>query len=337
METKELNIIPISMRCTQEQYKSIKPILDANGISNDFVFSYADTFLVTNYSDDIVVMNTLSIDAEKFGRTLFTEWDEKIFLKCLGIETKELKVGDYIRGFKYDCAKDLEEGMNSHVGDIGIIIQKVSGLIKVKFEDNSTWYYPHDLAIEHLVDKYIKVGDYIRGFKIDYGYPRYEELDGKIGQVIEVSNNNQIKVRFNNCEMYYPKHIAIDHLCNEDMEMFEKGKDANAKMFNEINKTEIEDKLNKCKREVKAPLQDTPFHKPDFSHLKDNINPSHYKRLPKETIERIGDNLTPEEFKGYLKGNILKYLDRYENKNGVEDLKKANWYLNKLIEIENEK
>ena len=45
---------------------------------------------------------------------------------------------------------------------------------------------------------------------------------------------------------------------------------------------------------------------------KDNINPSHYKRLPKETIERIQDNLTPEEFKGYLKGNILKYLDRYE-------------------------
>lgn len=70
---------------------------------------------------------------------------------------------------------------------------------------------------------------------------------------------------------------------------------------------------------------------------KDNINPSHYKRLPKETIERIGDNLSLCEFKGYLKGNILKYLDRYENKNGVEDLKKANWYLNKLIEIENEK
>jgi len=68
---------------------------------------------------------------------------------------------------------------------------------------------------------------------------------------------------------------------------------------------------------------------------KDNINPSHYKNKPKETIERIQDNLTVSEFKGYLKGNILKYLDRYENKNGVEDLKKANWYLNKLIEIEN--
>jgi hypothetical protein len=67
---------------------------------------------------------------------------------------------------------------------------------------------------------------------------------------------------------------------------------------------------------------------------KDNINPDHYKSKPKETIERLQDNLTAGEFKGYLKGNILKYLDRYEHKNGVEDLNKAQWYLNKLIELE---
>jgi hypothetical protein len=69
---------------------------------------------------------------------------------------------------------------------------------------------------------------------------------------------------------------------------------------------------------------------------KDNINPEHYKSKSKETIERLQDNLTQGEFKGYLKGNILKYLDRYEHKNGVEDLSKAQWYLNKLIELENE-
>jgi len=69
--------------------------------------------------------------------------------------------------------------------------------------------------------------------------------------------------------------------------------------------------------------------------MKDNINPDHYKSKSKETIERIGDNLSLSEFKGYLKGNILKYLDRYEYKNGVEDLNKMQWYLNKLIELEN--
>lgn len=35
---------------------------------------------------------------------------------------------------------------------------------------------------------------------------------------------------------------------------------------------------------------------------------------------------------GYFVGNILKYVCRYSKKNGLEDLKKAQWYLNKLIE-----
>jgi len=70
--------------------------------------------------------------------------------------------------------------------------------------------------------------------------------------------------------------------------------------------------------------------------LKDNINPEHYKKLPRETIQRIQDSLTPEEFKGYLKGNIFKYIARYENKNGCEDLNKAKWYLEKLIEVTSE-
>jgi hypothetical protein len=40
-----------------------------------------------------------------------------------------------------------------------------------------------------------------------------------------------------------------------------------------------------------------------------------------------------EQFKGYLKGNVLKYCWRHENKGGSEDLRKAKWYLDKLIEI----
>jgi hypothetical protein len=38
-----------------------------------------------------------------------------------------------------------------------------------------------------------------------------------------------------------------------------------------------------------------------------------------------------DEFSAYLQGNITKYLWRFKQKNGVEDLKKAQWYLNKLI------
>ena len=65
-------------------------------------------------------------------------------------------------------------------------------------------------------------------------------------------------------------------------------------------------------------------------------HPSHYNHGGKETIEILNDFLTEEEFKGFLKGNVLKYMHRYSFKNGMEDLNKASWYLDKLKEIESE-
>lgn len=71
----------------------------------------------------------------------------------------------------------------------------------------------------------------------------------------------------------------------------------------------------------------------------DNVNhPNHY--LGKvEVINYIEDKLSLEQFEGYLAGNVIKYMSRYQKKNGLEDLKKGRWYLNKLIEVkeENEK
>lgn len=71
----------------------------------------------------------------------------------------------------------------------------------------------------------------------------------------------------------------------------------------------------------------------------DNVNhPNHYNSYSREVIDTLQGSMTPDEFKGYLKGNIMKYVTRYQFKNGVEDLKKAQWYLNKLEEVvENEK
>lgn len=66
----------------------------------------------------------------------------------------------------------------------------------------------------------------------------------------------------------------------------------------------------------------------------DNINsPSHYTAGSIEVIDFIQAKLSVEEFKGYLKGNIIKYLSRasYKGKE-LEDFKKAQWYLNRLIE-----
>lgn len=65
----------------------------------------------------------------------------------------------------------------------------------------------------------------------------------------------------------------------------------------------------------------------------DNVNhPRHYGTGKIECIEYLEDFLTHEEFIGYLRGNIGKYLHRWRYKNGLEDLEKAQWYLNKLIE-----
>lgn len=66
----------------------------------------------------------------------------------------------------------------------------------------------------------------------------------------------------------------------------------------------------------------------------DNVNkPKHYTQNGMETIDVIKNSMTDEAFKGFLKGNIFKYVSRYEHKNGVEDLRKAQWYLNKLVEV----
>ena len=62
-------------------------------------------------------------------------------------------------------------------------------------------------------------------------------------------------------------------------------------------------------------------------------NPDHYNTGAIEAIEAIKASMPPEQFFGYLKGNVMKYLWRYDYKEKpVEDLRKADWYLNRLID-----
>lgn len=63
----------------------------------------------------------------------------------------------------------------------------------------------------------------------------------------------------------------------------------------------------------------------------DMINsPSHYNQFSREVIDTMKGMSTPEEFKGFLKLNAVKYLSRYQGKNGAEDLDKAIWYIERL-------
>nr|WP_260443276.1 DUF3310 domain-containing protein [Listeria innocua] len=62
----------------------------------------------------------------------------------------------------------------------------------------------------------------------------------------------------------------------------------------------------------------------------DCINsPSHYTAGGIETLDYIKAKV--KDYPSYAAGNILKYVSRYEHKNGIEDLKKAQFYLNDLI------
>ena len=75
----------------------------------------------------------------------------------------------------------------------------------------------------------------------------------------------------------------------------------------------------------------TPFVSVEDS---DPVNrPSHYTAGGIECIDAIKASMSTEAFLGFLKGNVQKYMWRYEKKVApVEDLKKAQWYLSKLIE-----
>ena len=66
----------------------------------------------------------------------------------------------------------------------------------------------------------------------------------------------------------------------------------------------------------------------------DAINPGHYTHGQIECIEAIQSQLTEEEYRGYLKGQIVKYIWREKHKNGQEDVSKAQWYLTRLVELD---
>jgi hypothetical protein len=78
-----------------------------------------------------------------------------------------------------------------------------------------------------------------------------------------------------------------------------------------------------CKRDYYRIPIDAP--QPDLVSA-----PPHYRQGGIECIDAIRAALTDEEFRGYLKGNSMKYLWREKHKGGDQDLRKAAWYLNRI-------
>jgi hypothetical protein len=63
--------------------------------------------------------------------------------------------------------------------------------------------------------------------------------------------------------------------------------------------------------------------------LQAQVGGTHYKGMKMQPVEYIhGNNI------GYMEGSAIKYLSRWKNKNGLEDLRKAHHFIQLLIEME---
>lgn len=79
------------------------------------------------------------------------------------------------------------------------------------------------------------------------------------------------------------------------------------------------------------------FHYPIENEEHDNVNsPSHYQGKVEciDCIESATEGLNGIE--AFCTGNAIKYLYRWKKKNGIEDLKKAKWYIDKIISVNGE-
>jgi hypothetical protein len=84
------NMKPIAMKCSEEQFYQIKPILEENGLKLERIDSFNHySYLVNNTSDALGTVSNLDQDCKKvYNREVFEEWDQDIFLQYCGIETK---------------------------------------------------------------------------------------------------------------------------------------------------------------------------------------------------------------------------------------------------------
>lgn len=68
-----------------------------------------------------------------------------------------------------------------------------------------------------------------------------------------------------------------------------------------------------------------------------DIHPDYYQNEGRDLFDHFNEMMTTPEFRGFMVGNVIKYVVRFPAKNGVEDLRKARTYLDRLIESETER
>ena len=67
---------------------------------------------------------------------------------------------------------------------------------------------------------------------------------------------------------------------------------------------------------------------------KRQVGGDHYMNMGVQPWKAMESWMTDEQLIGFMMGNVIKYVARWQDKNGIEDLRKASHYLEKLIEVE---
>jgi len=67
---------------------------------------------------------------------------------------------------------------------------------------------------------------------------------------------------------------------------------------------------------------------------KRQVGGDHYMNMGVQPWKAMESWMTDEQIIGFMMGNVIKYVARWQEKNGIEDLRKASHYLEKLIEVE---
>jgi hypothetical protein len=73
--------------------------------------------------------------------------------------------------------------------------------------------------------------------------------------------------------------------------------------------------------------------KPNEKADQQQVGGSHYKDMAVQPWAAMESWMTPEQFAGFLRGNAIKYLARCDAKGGLDDIKKARHYIDKLVEV----
>jgi len=76
------------------------------------------------------------------------------------------------------------------------------------------------------------------------------------------------------------------------------------------------------------------FHEPIVTADARQVGGSHYRDMQMQPWDVMQAVLTPEEFRGFLKGNVIKYAMRQGKKEGTDDAGKAQHYAQKLAEVQ---